>query len=52
MQSPAPPTTTQTGTKRLAESFDTFLNLLTTQLKNQDPLSPWTPTSSPSSSSR
>ena len=33
-------TTAQTGTKRLAESFDTFLNLLTTQLKNQDPLSP------------
>ena len=33
-------TATQTGTKRLAESFDTFLNLLTTQLKNQDPLSP------------
>ncbi|WP_421935094.1 flagellar hook assembly protein FlgD [Phenylobacterium sp.] len=35
-----PQTATQTGTKRLAESFDTFLNLLTTQLKNQDPLSP------------
>jgi flagellar basal-body rod modification protein FlgD len=33
-------TATQSGTKRLAESFDTFLNLLTTQLKNQDPLSP------------
>ncbi|MDO8377836.1 flagellar hook assembly protein FlgD [Phenylobacterium sp.] len=33
-------TAAQTGTKRLAESFDTFLNLLTTQLKNQDPLSP------------
>ena len=29
-----------TGRTRLAESFDTFLNLLTTQLKNQDPLSP------------
>lgn len=28
------------GTQRLAESFDTFLNLLTTQMKNQDPLSP------------
>lgn len=28
------------GRTRLAESFDTFLNLLTTQLKNQDPLSP------------
>ena len=36
----ATPTAAQTGTKRLAESFDTFLNLLTTQLKNQDPLSP------------
>lgn len=29
-----------TGTQRLAESFDTFLVLLTTQMKNQDPLSP------------
>lgn len=29
-----------TGRTRLAENFDTFLNLLTTQLKNQDPLSP------------
>jgi len=28
------------GRTRLAESFDTFLALLTTQLKNQDPLSP------------
>src|ERR1043166_2811224 len=28
------------GRARLAESFDTFINLLTTQLKNQDPLSP------------
>jgi flagellar basal-body rod modification protein FlgD len=28
------------GKKRLAENFDTFLGLLTTQLKNQDPLSP------------
>ncbi len=28
------------GGQRLAESFDTFLNLLTTQMKNQDPLSP------------
>ncbi|WP_340645892.1 flagellar hook assembly protein FlgD [Phenylobacterium sp.] len=37
---PAAQTATQSGTKRLAESFDTFLNLLTTQLKNQDPLSP------------
>jgi flagellar basal-body rod modification protein FlgD len=31
---------TNTGTQRLAESFDTFLVLLTTQMKNQDPLSP------------
>lgn len=28
------------GKQRLAESFDTFLVLLTTQMKNQDPLSP------------
>lgn len=28
------------GGQRLAESFDTFLVLLTTQMKNQDPLSP------------
>ncbi|MDP3659052.1 flagellar hook assembly protein FlgD [Phenylobacterium sp.] len=28
------------GRTRLAENFDTFLSLLTTQLKNQDPLSP------------
>jgi flagellar basal-body rod modification protein FlgD len=28
------------GKARLAENFDTFLTLLTTQLKNQDPLSP------------
>ena len=34
---------TDTGTigkARLASSFDTFLKLLTSQLKNQDPLSP------------
>ena len=29
-----------TGRTRLAENFNTFLTLLTTQLKNQDPLSP------------
>lgn len=29
-----------TGRTRLAENFDTFLSLLTTQIKNQDPLSP------------
>ncbi|HEX7946470.1 MAG TPA: flagellar hook assembly protein FlgD [Phenylobacterium sp.] len=41
------PAATSTGTDssalgraRLAENFDTFLSLLTTQLKNQDPLSP------------
>jgi flagellar basal-body rod modification protein FlgD len=28
------------GKARLAENFDTFLTLLTTQLRNQDPLSP------------
>src|ERR1051326_4765375 len=28
------------GRARLASNFDTFLSLLTTQLKNQDPLSP------------
>lgn len=28
------------GKTRLADSFNTFINLLTTQLKNQDPLSP------------
>jgi flagellar basal-body rod modification protein FlgD len=32
--------TSAIGRTRLAESFDTFLALLTTQLKNQDPLSP------------
>jgi len=31
---------TATGKARLAENFDTFLSLLTTQLKNQDPLAP------------
>ncbi len=28
------------GKARLAENFETFLSLLTSQLKNQDPLSP------------
>ncbi|WP_332764182.1 flagellar hook assembly protein FlgD [Phenylobacterium sp.] len=32
--------TSATGRTRLTESFDTFLNLLTAQIKNQDPLSP------------
>ncbi len=30
----------QTATQQLAGNFDTFLKLLTTQLQNQDPLSP------------
>lgn len=34
------PAVSGTGRARLAENFDTFLTLLTTQLKNQDPLSP------------
>jgi flagellar basal-body rod modification protein FlgD len=40
---PAKPTGFKTETDsrtRLAENFETFLTLLTTQLKNQDPLSP------------
>lgn len=32
--------TTSTGRTRLAENFDMFLTLLTTQLKNQDPTAP------------
>src|SRR4051812_43519004 len=32
--------TSTLGRARLAENFDTFLSLLTAQLKNQDPLSP------------
>jgi flagellar basal-body rod modification protein FlgD len=39
-QSSAPTDTAALGRARLAENFDTFLSLLTTQLKNQDPLSP------------
>jgi flagellar basal-body rod modification protein FlgD len=42
-QTPTPTQTQDTtalGRTRLAENFDTFLSLLTTQLKNQDPLSP------------
>lgn len=45
--SSVPATTTATGTssssnaaKQLSSNFDTFLSLLTTQLKNQDPTSP------------
>src|SRR6195952_4607818 len=34
------PTAAPTGAKTLAGNFDTFLQLLTTQLKNQNPLSP------------
>ena len=37
---PAAPDTTALGRARLADNFNTFLSLLTTQLKNQDPLSP------------
>jgi len=39
---PAPATTDKTalGRTSLAENFNTFLSLLTTQLKNQDPMSP------------
>jgi len=37
---PAAASATGSGKARLAENFDTFLSLLTTQLKNQDPLSP------------
>lgn len=36
----APKDSSALGKARLAENFDTFLTLLTTQLKNQDPLSP------------
>ncbi|HEX2561059.1 flagellar hook assembly protein FlgD [Phenylobacterium sp.] len=36
----APPQETALGKARLAQNFETFLTLLTTQLKNQDPLSP------------
>jgi len=35
-----PGTTSNTSMSKLAENFDQFLTLLTTQLKNQDPLSP------------
>jgi flagellar basal-body rod modification protein FlgD len=37
---PATKDTTALGATRLADNFNTFLSLLTTQLKNQDPLSP------------
>ena len=37
---PAAPDSTALGRARLADNFNTFLSLLTTQLKNQDPLSP------------
>ncbi len=37
---PAAADTTALGRARLADNFSTFLSLLTTQLKNQDPLSP------------
>ena len=38
--SATPPTTATQSKTTLAGNFDTFLTLLTTQLKNQDPLSP------------
>ena len=38
--SATPPTTATKSKTTLAGNFDTFLTLLTTQLKNQDPLSP------------
>lgn len=37
-------TTSTTGALNLNENFDTFLNLLTAQLRNQDPLDPTDPT--------
>ena len=37
---PAAADSTALGRARLADNFSTFLSLLTTQLKNQDPLSP------------
>ncbi|RAI35529.1 flagellar hook assembly protein FlgD [Rhodoplanes roseus] len=36
----APSTTTTGGTKSLADNFQTFLQMLTTQLQNQNPLDP------------
>ena len=33
-------TTSEVASRKLADNFDTFLTLLTTQLKNQDPLEP------------
>ncbi len=39
-QPPAATDSTALGRARLADNFSTFLSLLTTQLKNQDPLSP------------
>jgi flagellar basal-body rod modification protein FlgD len=36
----APTAAANAGRARLAENFDTFLTLLTAQMKNQDPLSP------------
>jgi len=40
VSNPQSAVSTSVGNQRLAESFDTFLVLLTTQMKNQDPLSP------------
>ena len=33
-----------TGALSLSDNYDTFLNLLTAQLRNQDPLNPTDPT--------
>jgi flagellar basal-body rod modification protein FlgD len=35
---------TRTASVQLTQNFDTFINLLTTQLRNQDPLKPMDPT--------
>jgi flagellar basal-body rod modification protein FlgD len=40
LASPVVSAAADTAQSRIAENFDTFLMLLTTQLKNQDPLSP------------
>src|SRR5258706_6753650 len=37
---PVTPSAAQSAQKQLSTNFNTFLTLLTTQLKNQDPLSP------------
>ena len=39
-----PPPTVSLGVQNIADNYDTFLNLLTVQLQNQDPLNPMDPT--------